>query len=433
MSQRTRVVGSWLLVVVLGLGGSGLLAAQEMSPPVLTPAMLGAVDPADDEPSFLETLDFSGSFDIAYTFNFNASNAAAPGGENVARVFDRFHNEFTVHNAIIAIEREVTDEQWFGFAVMPTFGTDGQVSAGGGFDFGSGTKDTLGNTDLDVLQAYVSFYVPSSIPLLGETTIKLGKFFTVTGNETIPSGENTTFSRSLLFGLQPFTHTGILAEKTLIEREDAQEMIGMSLGFVNGWDSMRNPNDAPAGILSGRVSPMDMFTAQVNWVFGWIDRGNIGSYAAAINTRDFSNLIDIVGTFELKEMGLSVSANFDWYGDENSAAGGYADYYGFAGTVRYDFPNFFSESDDRVFYLAMRGEFLDNPDGFGPVAAALTDSTGTISASQVWELTWTLGYRPASFVLLRAEVRFDKANANIFENGTKDVQTTVAFNSVFSF
>lgn len=78
------------------------------------------------------------------------------------------------------------------------------------------------------------------------------------------------FSRTFLFGNAiPFTHTGIIITKGFMERE-GKDMVSASVGYTNGWDSLRNTNDGHMLLTSATVAPSDMMSLTANWFFGSI-------------------------------------------------------------------------------------------------------------------------------------------------------------------
>ena len=131
--------------------------------------------------------------------------------------------------------------------------------------------------------------------------------------------------------------------------------------------------------------------------------------------------------------GLSFLLNLDWYGNDADGVAnqGYFDYWGFSGIVRWDFGLDLREGDTDDFYLAFRGAYGDDADGFFDLSQAGQFAPG--SASDLYSLTWTLGYIPSDFLLLRFEVRYDWQDQQVFRNFEKHHQLTFAFNSVFMF
>ena len=66
----------------------------------------------------------------------------------------------------------------------------------------------------------------------GDLSVKLGKFYTIIGNEVVQSPANFFYSRQFTFyNAEPFTHTGAVATYSVNEDTD---LYG---GYVLGWDS----------------------------------------------------------------------------------------------------------------------------------------------------------------------------------------------------
>ena len=252
----------------------------------------------------------------------------------------------------------------------------------------------------------------------------MGKFLTSAGGELIDAPHNDMFSRTLLFGLAiPFVHTGIKASRTIITHEDGSSLLDASFGVANGWGNHNvgssfggGPSNGnfPTWLMTASISPSDMFSATVNYFVG--ETTQTGSYR---------NLIDIVASVKPMD-DFTLSFNFDWVSDEAAVADpvkfgnlNYGDLWGLAAIARYDF----AVGDKKNWYGAMRVEFFDDHEG---VALGVTNN-------EIWGLTWTLGYKPLESLLLRTEVRWDEADANIYENGSSSSQVTASFDASFLF
>lgn len=67
---------------------------------------------------------------------------------------------------------------------------------------------------------------------MGDLSVKLGKFFTIIGNEVVAATGNFFYSRQFTFyNAEPFTHSGAL---TTYKVDDSLELYN---GWVTGWDS----------------------------------------------------------------------------------------------------------------------------------------------------------------------------------------------------
>ncbi len=77
----------------------------------------------------------------------------------------------------------------------------------------------------------------------GDMSLKVGKFFTLIGNEVVQATGNFFYSRQFTFyNAQPFTHTGALAQYKVDENTTIWN------GYVQGWDSgFKDNGDAYLG------------------------------------------------------------------------------------------------------------------------------------------------------------------------------------------
>ena len=410
--HRFTAIGALVGILVFAGSAGAQQAGSNLQVDQLTAAMMGqeevtAADVTEPKPllGILEGVQANGSLNIGYSFNFN-HNENAPGAENLGRVFDQFHNEFTVHNLILYIEKPADNDNLVGFAFTPALGKDSAFTQEANIAFG-------GN-DLDVLQANVQIYTPDDVAVLGGTKFTIGKFLTTAGAEVIDAPYNDMFSRSILFGSIPFVHTGIKADTTLLKRDDEEDLLAASVGIANGWGNhgitgSGGTANFPTWLTNMTLSPGGMLdpSLTVNYFVG--ETSGAGRYR---------NLIDVVASLEVME-DLTLSGNLDWIGDEGPTTG-YQNLWGFAAILRYDFGMM---SDVKKWYVAMRGEFIDDRDGY----------LSGVLQTQVFDLTWTIGYKPVQNVILRTELRTDKANSDVFDKGDRSHQTTLSFDVSFLF
>lgn len=393
------------------LAGEDMLLEEDMSIPA----------EAEEEPwpsEFFKSLEFSGYLETSYTFGTN-SPKPDDDPELRGRIFDTEANEFMLNAFMLNISRPVDEDQWFGFTVTPFLGQDAETTAATGlFD---------DDESIDLLNAYLEAYVPYT-----GASVKVGKWETHVGGEVIQGPYNDNFSRSYLFGYAiPFTHMGILATQPILKRGSTEEdMLSIGGGVSNGWDIVDDNNEAKAWHAFAALAPCDYFETQLNYVFSGSEQDD--------NNSNHRNVLDLVAT--LKPLpNLKISGNLDWGGEEEGAADGtYANWWGFAGIVRYDFA--LLERDKKNFFVAFRGEYFDDDDG-----ARLGDLTGTPATTgvDVWEMTFTLGYMPTENLLLRTELRYDRASEDIFFDShgqnsdgvtpDEDWQTTIAFEAALLF
>jgi hypothetical protein len=106
---------------------------------------------------------------------------------------------------------------------------------------------------------------------VGDLSVKLGKFFTIVGNEVVQSTGNFFYSRQFTFyNAEPFTHTGALT--TYNVDSDTQ----LYNGYVMGWDSGFEDNgDAYIGGFKKKLN--DTFTLLYTTVLGRFGDRNAGA------------------------------------------------------------------------------------------------------------------------------------------------------------
>ncbi|MGQ9589700.1 MAG: outer membrane beta-barrel protein [Planctomycetota bacterium] len=360
----------------------------------------------------LKSLEVSGYVESSYVWN-PASPKPPPGEpENRNRLFDVRSNEFSLHAATVSVALPVGEDRWVGFRVTPFVGQDAEfVQAAGLFRDESGVSESK----LDLLDAYIQGYCPVT-----RTRLVLGKWQTTAGAEVIRGPYNDNFSRSYLFSYAvPFTHTGIFAQQPVLDRpSDGAELLAFGAAVTNGWDNVRDDNDSKALHAVASFTPCDPFSLAATYIFSFSEQPGVKDAPR--------QLVDVVATIR-PVPDLKLVGNFDW-GRESEAVGGRdAVWWGFAGSARYDFSP--TGKEKRDWYVAVRGEYFDDADG-----ARLP--WGGPGGTRVWEVTATLGYTPFEYLLLRAELRYDKAHLPIFFDGSdrKDThQTTLAFEAAFLF
>jgi hypothetical protein len=116
---------------------------------------------------------------------------------------------------------------------------------------------------------------------VGNLSVKLGKFFTIVGNEVVAATGNFFYSRQFTFyNAEPFTHTGALGTYSL---DDDTTLYG---GYVLGWDSGFDDNgDAYLSGFSRKLSE-DISLTYANCLGRFNDRtsGERGAVHSAILT-----------------------------------------------------------------------------------------------------------------------------------------------------
>src|SRR5439155_16447024 len=102
----------------------------------------------------------------------------------------------------------------------------------------------------DLTQAYGQY-------ASGSLTLMAGKFVTLAGSEVIASTGNMNFSRSMLFGAIPFTHTGVRAGYAV------SDIVTLYGGINNGWDQLTDANKGKTLELGASIIPIRPLTINV--------------------------------------------------------------------------------------------------------------------------------------------------------------------------
>jgi len=391
-------------------------------------ATMGAVVSGTD--SQCRPLVIHGYFDVSYQWN-----VAGPDNQNNnQRVFDNDSQGFNVHAAEIDFDRLPTKGGEAGFRLDLAYGTDAAKyqSSDNNPTFStlseSGSRFSSGSDIVNLQQAYLSY-----IANVGNgVTIDMGKFVTWSGAEVIESADNINASRSLLFGAQPVTHTGVRGSyEVLSDRCGHKWVLGLSV--QNGWDNVQDQND------SKTIGLMSNF--QVTKWFNWVATAYAGNEQFADERARFSNqvlgnsnitfdsdagsfffpdntgvpgvgsaaagriwdagdsgdarlLLDTVLTFTPWE-DLTFKAEGMYINDEPGVQ------WGMAGYVKWQFA--------KNWYIANRTEYFDDKHGTHFGVRQCT-----------WESTLTLDWKLSDPLHLRFEYRHDNSNRDVFSS-TKGV------------
>src|SRR5437773_5469640 len=222
-----------------------LLIASAVSAAFAAPTV--ALAQAARGPTLSQVLDASGLnvtgyIDAGYSYA-NKNLEATPQ----FRVFDSQNNSFALHQFGLTVAKQPT--RGFGGVVNVTVGSDAQFIHS--FPEGVG----VGANTFDLTQAYGQY-------ASGSLTLMAGKFVTLAGSEVIASTGNMNFTRSMLFGAIPFTHTGVRAGYAM------SNIVTLYGGINNGWDQLTDANKGKTLELGATIIPIRPLTINVTGYFG---------------------------------------------------------------------------------------------------------------------------------------------------------------------
>jgi Ni,Fe-hydrogenase III component G len=367
--------------------------------------MASAQAPAPAAPTLDKVLEASGIsmtgyVDAAYTHaNRNIETGFSP------RVFDSYNNDFLLSQVGLQIAKQ--PKAGFGGLVNITAGTDARYI--------HSAPDSTGPTanPFDLTQAYLQYAG-------GPLTVIAGKFTTLHGTEVIWSPSNAHYSRSLLFGSVPFTHTGVRGTFA------ATDSINVIAGVNNGWDQMADNNRSKTlelGVTATPIKPLSLAASyyggkELGTVTG-ADGNNIEGRRESFNFVASYTVIDPLSIgFEYLTVKQKDAVSDGAGGTKDGKYNGYALYVGYAFMPKLK--------------VSLRAESLDDKDGLRfPAAATIAGTSGTKHK----EITATLGYAAAENFDLRFEVRQDKANEAVYSDGSSMSKSllTYAIQGIYKF
>jgi Putative beta-barrel porin-2, OmpL-like. bbp2 len=398
-----------LLVVALG---------TLFSVPVLAADASAAAPAAPAAPTLSAVLDASGItatgyVDVGYT-SINGTGLFGDGA-TPARVFDapnaatgKNFSSFNLNQAAVTIAK--APKEGFGGLVNITAGEDANVIASYGAGNAGGTP-YANNHHVDLTQAYASY-------TSGSVTAIAGKFATLAGAEVIAGPSNTNISRSILFGYAiPFTHTGVRVTDAV------SDTVSVIVGVNNGWDQVADTNTDKTIELGLTANPSKMFSLAASYYGG---KELAGGFTSAQTTNGNRGLFDVVGTFNATDS-LTFILNYDNGSQDNatlaSGATGKGTWNGLAAYANYQI-----NAQNRV---SLRSEYLSDKDG------VRLPYVPSLKAGQRWkETTLTYAYMPTANAELRAEIRGDSSDQNVFlssDGTTKSSQSSFGLEAIYKF
>ncbi len=408
-----------LMMGIIGVSAGPVFAADggnEVTEPGKTGSLEELVDEILKKRSLASLgLKLYGYVDLSYVQNFN--NPANHVNQN--RIFDVDSNSFRADLAQIVLEKEGKTggalEDAAGFRIKLNFGEDAEFTGG-----------SIGGDDVDFQEAYAQFIAPVGNGL----DLRIGRMNTLIGYEVIESPYNPNFSRSWLFGFgQPFTTTGIRGSY------DFSDQVSFAVGIINEFAGAASDANSSKGVETAlSLTPMDWLGVTL---YGfWTP--NDGAATNGGNGGDAGRLMGggIVDIQALESTEIVLEA---YYGNLEGAFanGANARWNGFAGYIIHDFNDQWG--------VRYRAEIFEDPQGyfscFGANAKGGAGKPGScapgsgVGGQTLWEMTYTLQYKPVPSLITRLEFRHDHSDQKTFVEGTKavDNQQTLAAEVIYLF
>jgi hypothetical protein len=354
------------------------------------------------------------------SLNFSTSSST-----NAPEANDVYSNRFELNQFVLYLERlpdtvQRNHPDW-GYHLTALYGTDYRFTTAKGYG-SSQWLDHHRQNGFDPTLEYLDIYLPH----VGQgMNLRLGRFISVPGIEAQLAPNNYVFSHSLLYAIDPFTDTGLMATVKLGKSENAQWLI--QLGLTAGHDvalwasdakpsgtaclsyTTRSVNDnwylCANGINSGRYAYNNLQQYDVTWYHKFSRSIHMASESWYMYERDVPS---IAGSIQ-PETGANPA--FCLPGEQRCTAPEYA------------VVNFLQKELSAHDFFSFRSDFLDDKKG---------QRTGY--ATRYSENTIMWGHWIGTTIQLRPELRFERAwDVPAYNNGQRHNQLTAASDLIFHF
>jgi hypothetical protein len=388
----------------------------------LTPAEEAEQEKADEQAERKSRVAIYGWVENSLTGNFDSPL----DNQNFGRFFEDRSNEFVMNQAVITAERALDPKVGFdwGFKFQLMFGTDTRYIHSLGL-----LDHTMGSSlyQPDIPEAYLSLHLPLLTD--GGIDVKVGKFVTLEGAETIDPRTNAFYSHTYIFNFGiPFNHTGALF--TLHTTSWLDLIAGVTRGVNTSID---DNNDSPA--FHGGVG--------LNFNQGKIivlASTHVGPETPN-NDSDLRYFNDVAITWKITDRLTSIT-DLNYAHDDGAGA----DAYGAAQYLTYVINDRITAKirgeiwrDDKGFYVA---QFADPHDAMRTLGGEATIDPRTIGGGRTTYGALTVGLdikppvpKPLTGLTIRPELRVDHSFSDTqpFNDSSDDTMFTAAIDAIITF
>ncbi len=393
---------------------------------LLSATILASIAPAGEptvSPTPESRFKISGWIDSGITFNPDSPQ----DNQNFGRIFDDRANEPLLNQVVINFERALAPKlgefDW-GFKLQFMYGSDARfIHSLGLFD------DTAATSILqpDLVEAYLNLHFP--VITEGGLDLKLGKFVTLEGAETIDPHTNFFYSHTYIFSFGiPFNHTGALATW------HATSHLNLVAGLTRGVNTSVDDNNDSIAFHGGIGLDLNEGKIVVSAAT------HIGPETPN-NNHDQRYLNTITTTWKITDKLTSIT-------DLNYAhdAGADADAYGVAQYFTYAINSWLTAGvrgeifrDDKGFYVV---SFANDHDPMRTLEGEPTIDPRTVGGGKTTYGAVTLGLnikptvpKAAASLAIRPELRFDSAlnGTHPFNDSSQLNQFTAGIDVIISF
>jgi hypothetical protein len=350
-----------------------------------------------------------------------SANLSTSRHSNLPTAYDIYSNRAELDQAVLYIERlpdtVQTDHVDWGFHLSGLFGTSYRFTMNKGY-FSRQLLQQNRQYGFDPVLEYADLYIPQ---VANGLNIRIGRYLSVPGIEAQLAPNNYIYSHSLLYSIDPFTDTGVIA--TLKLNDHWMVQLGLSASHdVALW----TPDARPAATACIGYT----FNGGNDYLYPCVNGLDGGKYA-------YNNLQMFDTTWYHKFNATWHMATEGWYmyeKDVPNVAGplplekGANGAFCAAGQASCFAPewamvNYVEKQLSDKNYLSIRTDFLDDLKG---------QRTGYKASYAEETLMW--GHWVGSTILLRPELRFDHSfHMLAYDRGTRRNQLALAMDVIFKF
>ena len=359
---------------------------------------------------------FTGTtFHVTGEFGIMGNSGNPADGQNVGQLYTDRANAPELNQIFATLTKPIDSsakDYNFGFAIQALFGSDGRYN----HIVGIGDSVIKGRNQFGLYQAYIGEHLPWLFQ--GGVDVKVGVFASLEGFESTDASVNPLYSHSYLFNYgEDGSHTGVLTISHINPTLDLY--LGVDGGNAVSYGNVGDPNRTPAGyvgfglnnLLDGKLTIVDY--AHIGPENPLLTDPQARSQIRVYETADITYTItkDLTSVTELNY----VHDDLNLSGNSGGSTG-----YGAAQYLEYNINPHTS--------INLRGEVFRDADGFfvlnfpanlDPVNLTkgyANTAFGLTQPTTYSEVSLALDFKPdvpkpLALVLLRPEVRYDRALA----------------------
>jgi hypothetical protein len=325
--------------------------------------------------------------------------ATQPAGQSITgRLYDRFHDQFTLNAARISVEKAVaTDKLDAGFRIDALFGQNAAVTQSVGLKLGD---------QGDLPQAFVTLNAPTGGG--NYVQFKAGKMWSLLDVELLDEVLNPNFSHGYAFiYLSNFTNTGFGVDAKFSDRVDGE------FRLISGWDVVEDINTGKSFMARVGLKPSGSADLAISGYYGPEQAGNTDNQR--YGGQFVGNLRPASST--------TISVELDAGGEQAiTATGGDAKWWGAGVWGVFDL--------DPKFTLALRGDYMNDQNGVRTSGVLGFDVVGD---RQLTSGTVTLNVKAWPHALVRPELRMEHSSRDDFGDVGDRSRTQVTIGMALSY